>query len=141
MPELPASGLRCASFSRNAVCEFDLQFAGVDGGAVGTRQRTDLNSKGLAGRAAEIEILCELAERPMIENIVPPRIVFRGRHVIGHDIEQQPQAARARLRHECGPCLLAAQIDADPRRISDVVAVQTTGVRLQTRRKIDVADA
>src|ERR1700677_2053263 len=100
-----------------------------------------MHAEGAARRVPEIEVLEELAERPMRQDIVPPWIVFRGGHVVRHDIQQDAQALRTRALRETRPRGLAAEVRADPRGIRDVVAMLAAGNGLQTGREVYMADA
>ena len=68
--------------------------------------------------------------------IGPPAVLVTGPHVVGDDVEDDPEA---RARQLAQP-RLAAQRLRDPRRVDDVVAVRRARARLQRRRQVEVAD-
>ncbi len=100
-----------------------------------------MHAEGPVRQVAEIEVVGKLAERPMRQHVVPPRIVLRSRHVVRHDVQQDGELMGARAVHEIGPGGFAAEVFADPRGIRDIVSMQTTGNRLQAGREIYMADA
>ena len=100
-----------------------------------------MHTEWLTPRISNVEEFCVIAERPMLQNIVPPRIVLRGGHVIRDDVQQNRKSQGARGRHETGPRLLAAEIVADFSGVYDIVAMLTAGNRLQARRQVNMADS
>ena len=67
-----------------------------------------------------------------LEHVEPPRIVGRQHtHVIGHEIDDEPEADRAQRRDELRQALLTAELLVDPGRIDHVVAMGASAARLQ----------
>src|SRR5882757_910244 len=100
-----------------------------------------MHAKWPALRISNVEEFCEPAVRPKLQYIIPPRVVLRGGHVIGDDVEQNSKAQGARSRHETGPRRLTAEIVADLRGVYDIVAMLTAWNRLQARRQVHMADS
>src|SRR5580698_2104365 len=111
--------------------QFDLEFAGFERGAVGPRERTQVYAERCAHGAADVEESGVRAVRTVLEHIVPPWVVLRCRHVVGHDVEKNSQSVAAGCLHEGIPCRLAAQIVADTAGIDDVIAMLAARNRLQ----------
>ncbi len=112
--------------------DLDGQFAFIERFAIGMREGAYMHPQGLMGLAPNVEELCELTESSVRKHIVPPRIVFRGGHVIRHDVEQNSQTQRLRGFHEASPSSFPAQIIADAGRIRYIIAVLASGDRLET---------
>src|ERR1700722_8881860 len=127
--------------ARTPLRDLELKLARIDGGAVGPRQRAQVEAKGLARPQLDVEILGKLAERTVRQDIVPPWIVLRGGHVVRYDIQQDSQPMRARAADEIEPSGLAAEVFADSRRVRHIVAMLTAGNRLQAGREVHVADS
>src|SRR5258708_25222982 len=100
-----------------------------------------MHTEGFVRPVSEIEVLGKLAERSMRQHMIPPRIVLRGGHVIGHDVEEDSELMEARALHKTGPGGFAAEVFADPRGIRDVVSMRTAGNCLQAGREVHMADA
>jgi hypothetical protein len=62
-------------------------------------------------------------------------------HVVGHQVEQQPQVECTRGACEADEAGHAAQFGVDLRRVDDIVAVQAAGARTGDRRTVDMAHA
>ena len=71
----------------------------------------------------------------------PERVGVVSGHVVGHEIEHDPQPRGVRGRGQLPEGLLAAEIRRDPRRVHDVVAVGRAGPRLQRGGQVEVTDA
>jgi hypothetical protein len=82
-----------------------------------------------------------------VEEAVPQRRVgpvavrVVGRHVVGHDVEDQPDADAARGGGQRVELALAAELVRELAGIDDVVAVRGARPRLERRRQVQVADA
>src|SRR5882757_3420313 len=127
--------------ARTSVRDFQQKLAGLQSLPIGPRERAQMDPKRLRGRDLDVEEGGVVAEGPMGEKIIPPRIVLGGRHVIRHDVEEYLESSGARIVDEPRPCSLAPQIVADSAGISDIIAMLASRHRLQARRKIYVADA
>ena len=68
---------------------------------------------------------------------------FRGGpgHVVGHHVDDHPQAVPVELGHHLAERGLPAEVRRDQRVVDDVVAVRRAGVGLQDRRQVDVRHA
>ena len=71
----------------------------------------------------------------------PEAVALVGGHVVGDDVEHQPQAGGVGGVGERPKLVLAAEVARDPGRVDHVVAVGRAGPRLQRRRQVDVRDA
>ena len=98
--------------ARTSVRDVYSQFTRFDGGPVGPCQRAHLRAEGPVRRIPEIEVPGKLAERPIGQDIIPPRIELRSGHVVGHDIQEDAQSVPARAVDEVRPGGLAAQVVA-----------------------------
>jgi hypothetical protein len=110
----------------------ELELALLERLAVCMRQRADVHPERPARLRADVEKIRVVAEWTVRQQVVPPAILLRGRHVVRHDIEQDLEAPEARGADERRPCLFAAQILADAGGIRDVVAMHAARHRLQT---------
>ena len=72
------------------------------------------------------------------ERLAPERVLlFARRHVVGHDVEDHPEAGPA----ESPELLLAAELLRQPCRVDDVVAVRRARARLQRGSEVQMAGA
>src|ERR1700688_2343758 len=126
--------------ARTPLRDLEGKLARIDGGAVGPRQRAQVQAEGLARPELDVEILGEPAERTVRQDIVPPWIVLRGGHVVRYDIQEDSEAMRARAADEVEPSGLAAEVVADSRGVHHIVAMLTAGNRLQAGGEVHVAD-
>jgi len=127
--------------ARTPLRDLYVKLTRIDGRPVGPRQRAQMQAERSARPDLDVEILGELAERPVREDIVPPGIVFRGGHVVRYDVEQDSEAMGARTAYEVAPRGLAAEVFADPGGIRDIVSMLTAGNRLQAGREVHMADS
>src|SRR5207302_5960853 len=74
---------------------------------------------------------------------VPPPGVFRGRrrHVVGHDVHDDPHRALPQLLAELCESLPATEVRADPGRIDYVIAMVASRRRLQDGRRVKMGHA
>ena len=81
------------------------------------------------------------AVRPPAQHVEPIAIaVAADPHVVGDDIEDEPQAMPAKGgRHRAEP-RLTAEFRIQPRRVDDIVAMTAAGPRGEDRGCVDVAD-
>ncbi len=77
--------------------------------------------------------------RPVSEHIHPPRIVPAERHVVGHDVEDEPHGSVVQGVDESVEASSTAQFGVEPGRVDDVVPVRAPGPRAKKRRGVDVA--
>ena len=90
----------------------------------------------------DVEVTARSARLAEAQHVPPPRVGRgRGRHVVGHDVDDQPEVMLVERRHEAGPALVTAELVADLGRVDHVVAVLAAGRRLEDRGAVDVADA
>ncbi len=68
-------------------------------------------------------------------------LCLRGRHVIGHDIEQYFEIERTGVGNETAPCRFAAEIGADSRGVRYIIPMRAAGNRLKTGRQVHMADS
>ena len=127
--------------SRTAAAQLDGEFPPFEGFTVCMRERAYLHSEGLMRRRADIEIAGELAVGAARKHIVPPAIVFRGGHVVRHEVEQDAEMLGASRCDETLPGGLAAEIRANATRIGHVVAMHAARVCLQARGEVYVTHA
>jgi len=72
----------------------------------------------------DVEMTSELRCRPVLKHVHPPGVVgAEHAHVVGHLVQQQAHAQRARSPGEAEEALHAAQLGIDLRVVDDVVAV------------------
>src|ERR1700692_2140842 len=98
-----------------------------------------MDPKRLRDRDLDVEKGGVIAEGPMGEKVIPPRIMLGCRHVIRHDVEQYLEIVGACSIDEPRPRTLAPQIVADSAGIRDVIAMLASRHRLQARRQVEVA--
>jgi len=82
-------------FSRN---DFNVQLARLQRLTIGFRERAQMHAELPARRISDVKELCKFAERPVLQNMIPPGIVLGGGHVIWDDVEQDPESQGV-----CGP--------------------------------------
>ena len=75
------------------------------------------------------------------EHVVPGGVLARCGHVVGHDVEHDPHAARRQLRVQRLEVGLGAELGIEARRVHHVVAVRAAPPSLEHGRAVDVADA
>ena len=63
----------------------------------------------------------------------PVAVGLVGGHVVGHDVEHDPQARGVRGGHQLPERRLAAEVGRQPGRVDDVVTVGGAGAGLQRR--------
>ena len=83
----------------------------------------------------------DVEELPPALGVGPVRVRVVGRHVVGHDVEHDPEPGLARRGRERAEPLLAAERVRQPRRVGHVVAVRGARARLEGRREVEVRDA
>lgn len=84
----------------------------------------------------------EAAGRPVLQHVPPPGVLAGADgHVIGHDVQQMPQALGAQGSTQAGVCRLAADLGVDMMRVDHVVAVRAPGRGLQRGGGVEMADA
>jgi hypothetical protein len=70
----------------------------------------------------------------------PEAVVVVGGHVVGDDVEHDPESRRLRLGHERAERRLAAEILRQPRGVDDVIAVGRPVAGLQRRGEVQMGD-
>ncbi len=94
------------------------------------------------GVPVDVEISGVPARAPVLEDVPPPRVrASGGRHVVGHDVDDQADAALLQGRRQPPETVLPAQLVTDPAGIDDVVAVGAACRGLQHRRAVEVRHA
>ena len=95
----------------------------------------------VVGLPVDVEEAGEAAGAAVAQHVGPPGVGRIGRHVIGHDVEDQPQARRGERRRQGAQAFLAAQLGIDARGVDHVVAVLRARPRRGDGRGVEVADA
>ena len=78
----------------------------------------------LRRRPVDVEVLAEIALRPPFQHVAPPGIGGRRAHMVRHEIEDQPEAARLQRRRQAPKALHPADRRVDRAEIRHVVAVR-----------------
>ena len=78
---------------------------------------------------------------PELEHRPPPRVLGGGGHVVGHDVEHQPQARAVRRLDEDVEGLGPSQLVAQSVRVDDVITVGAARHRLEAGRQVEMAHA
>ena len=73
------------------------------------------------------------------QHVEPPGVVGADRHVVGHEIEDQPEAGVLQRGAQPREAFLAAELRIERVVIDDVVAVRAAGARLEERRGVEMA--
>ena len=95
----------------------------------------------VAGQPVDVEEAGISAGAAMAQHVGPPGIGGVGRHVIGHDVDDQAEARGGELGRQRAQRRLAAQFGIDLGRIDDVVAVHRARPRDGDGRRVEMADA
>jgi hypothetical protein len=96
-----------------------------------TRSSMSKNRRAKPGLRVDVEHLGP----PLL--VGPPAVLVRRAHVVGDDVEDDPEARTG----ERAERLLAAELGRDAGRVDDVVAVRGARPRLQRRGEVQVRDA
>ena len=95
----------------------------------------------VVGLPVDVEPAGEAAGAAMAQHVGPPGVGGIGRHVVGHDVDDQPQARRCKRRRQGAQTFLAAQLGIDAGGVDHVVAVLRARPRRGDRRGVEMADA
>ena len=76
-----------------------------------------------------------------LQHVHPPGIVGADRHVVGHEVEDQPEPGALQRGAQARESVLAAELRIERAVIDDVIAVQAAGTGFQKRRRVEMRDA
>src|SRR5579862_7835765 len=76
----------------------------------------------------------------IFEHVHPPGVLVAGGHVVGHDIEEQPEAVALQPYAEGRELLFASEIGIKPGGVGGVVTMIAAVAALQKRGGVDVGD-
>ena len=98
-------------------------------------------------KAAGVRMPFDIEERgegglhTVFQHIHPPRILCAGRHVIGHDVEQQTHSAVLQFGLQGRKVFFTAQLWVDARGIGDIVSVVASLTAGQNWRQIQIRNS
>ena len=115
-----------------------------DGAILIAQHRQEQTAMHFCSRGIEpgnIEVVGIGGRWPMFEYIGPPGVRRPYRHVVRHDIENEPHVARMQIRHENMQVLVRADLRIEHAVVDDVVAVPASGPGFEHRRRVEMSDA
>ena len=122
-----------------------LDFTAFQRFAVGRSENRDQDATArMRGQGLPIDIERSSAGRfrSPFQDVEPPRIVgIVNAHVVGHEIEDEPDIRRSERSGQAPKRILAAELGVERIVVDHVISVQAARTRLEERGSIEMADA